>query len=134
MNSTETKLLETIQQELRVAPGEVTLDTLLSDLGASLDWVSVVTAVEDAFGLRIDETQSRKLIVVRDLLALVEAASRATAGASPRMSAGLYENACESSEDSAMGAAHRGRPEKASDRTRTAPGRPKPLEKLRPER
>jgi acyl carrier protein len=90
MNSTETKLLETIQQELRVAPGEVTLDTLLSDLGDSLDWVSVVTAVEDAFGLRIDDAQSRKLTMVRDLLALVEASSRAPAGASPRVSAGMY--------------------------------------------
>lgn len=90
MNRTEMKLLETIQQELRVAPGEVTLDTLLSDLGDSLDWVSVLTAVEDAFGVRIEDEQSRKLTVVRDLLALVEASSHATAAASPQLRAGLY--------------------------------------------
>ena len=45
---------------------------LVADLGAtSLDFVELVMAVEDVFGVEISDTEADKLVTVDDLVALV---------------------------------------------------------------
>lgn len=61
---------------LRIAPERARGDaTLVRDLGAtSLDFVELVMAVEDEFGIEITDTEADKLDSVDDLVALVERA------------------------------------------------------------
>lgn len=46
---------------------------LVADLGAtSLDFVELVMAVEDVFGVEISDTEADKLVTVDDLVALID--------------------------------------------------------------
>jgi acyl carrier protein len=48
---------------------------LVADLGAtSLDFVELVMAVEDVFGVEISDTESDRLVTVDDLVALIDRA------------------------------------------------------------
>ena len=48
---------------------------LVADLGAtSLDFVEMVMAVEDVFGVEISDTESDRLVTVDDVIALIDRA------------------------------------------------------------
>lgn len=72
MNSLELQLLSLVQSELGLASDHpIGLDSRLADLGDSLAWVGLLSAVEDAFDLRIDTEQSLSLVTVGDLVRFV---------------------------------------------------------------
>jgi acyl carrier protein len=66
------KLLSIIQRELAVDPRDLNLDSRLADLADSLDWVNLLAAMEETFGLQIDTEQGLRLQTLSDLMLLVE--------------------------------------------------------------
>jgi acyl carrier protein len=65
------RLLELVHAELGLAPDRLSTATPLAELGDSLDWVHLLDAVEEAFGVRISDPQSQRLKTLGDLLALL---------------------------------------------------------------
>ncbi len=68
------KVKEIIVSELNVAEDIVTLDaSLKDDLGAdSLDAVDIVMAIEDEFGIEINNEQAESISTIADLVAYIE--------------------------------------------------------------
>ena len=68
------KVQEIIVNELRVDKAKVTLDARLAeDLGAdSLDAVEVIMALEDEFGLSIDDDAAKEIKTVGDLVKYID--------------------------------------------------------------
>lgn len=84
MNDLTLRLTTLIEREFALAPGELTLRSRLHEFGDSLDWFSLIGAVEDEFGLEIGPADEQGLDTVADLLRLLEAnqaAPLAAAGA-----------------------------------------------------
>lgn len=67
---------EIVGAVLGISPNRVRGDAaLVADLGAtSLDFVELVMAVEDVFGVEISDTESDRLVTVDDLVALIDRA------------------------------------------------------------
>lgn len=65
------RLASIIQCELGVDPRELTPDSPLADLADSLDWINLLTALEESFDLRIDSGQALRLHTLADLMHLV---------------------------------------------------------------
>lgn len=67
------KLKQILVEQLGLDDEEVTLDSNLSDdLGAdSLDFIEVVMAAEDAFGIQIDDEETETIATVKDALDLL---------------------------------------------------------------
>ena len=69
------KVKEIIVDELHINPDKVTLEAnLAEDLGAdSLDAVELIMALEDEYGITIDDDEARKIKTVKDLVDYIEA-------------------------------------------------------------
>lgn len=70
----EEKLISLIAKELSVPKEKITLDTdIHEDLGAdSLDAVELIMSIEDAFEVRVPDTDAQRLRTVRDMLKFIE--------------------------------------------------------------
>lgn len=60
-----------IQRELALDPRELSPDTRLTDVADSLDWVNLLAALEETFGLQISIEQGLRLQTLQDLRVLV---------------------------------------------------------------
>lgn len=65
---------EIVGSVLGISPDRARGDAaLVADLGAtSLDFVELVMAAEDVFGVEISDTESERLVTVDDLVALID--------------------------------------------------------------
>ncbi len=68
------KVQEIIAKELNVSLDKITMDThLVDDLGAdSLDAVELIMAIEDEFGIEIDDESAQNIKYVKDLVQYIE--------------------------------------------------------------
>lgn len=68
------KVQAIIAEGLNVSKEQVTMDThLVDDLGAdSLDAVELIMALEDEFGLEVDDEAAQNMKHVRDLVQYIE--------------------------------------------------------------
>jgi acyl carrier protein len=68
--SVEQKVKEIVTEQLGVSAEEVTNKaSFVDDLGAdSLDLTELVMAMEDEFGIEIDDEESQKLLTVQDAI------------------------------------------------------------------
>jgi acyl carrier protein len=71
MQSIEEQVLAIVEREFGIPPGRITADSRLHDHGDSLDWFSLLSELEEAFGIEISDDQSRQLVTVEDLLGLI---------------------------------------------------------------
>lgn len=71
------KLREIVARELKIEPEKITLDSaFVDDLGAdSLDMVELVMALEEEFGIQIDDEEAQKIRTVRDAVEYIENAT-----------------------------------------------------------
>lgn len=65
------RLLAILERELGVDASTLTPDSRLDELADSLDWVNLIGALEDAFGLRIGFDDGLRLRTLQDLMTLV---------------------------------------------------------------
>jgi acyl carrier protein len=68
MISIENQLHKLIQKEFGVAPANISQQSLLADLGDSLDGVSLIAAVEESFDITITNEQLAELHTVGQLI------------------------------------------------------------------
>lgn len=70
------KVRNIIAKELDVELEKITMDThIIDDLGAdSLDAVELIMAIEDEFGIQVDDEAAQKVKRVADLVTYVEEA------------------------------------------------------------
>jgi acyl carrier protein len=73
------RLLSLIENELGVDPRTLAPDSLLAELADSLDWVNLIGALEDSFGMKISTEQGLRLRTLQDLMALIAEPRLATA-------------------------------------------------------
>jgi len=68
------KVKEVIVENLNVDGNSVTLESQLKqDLGAdSLDAVELVIALEDAFGIKVEDDAAAKFVAVKDIVAYID--------------------------------------------------------------
>ncbi len=68
------KVKSIIAKELNVESEKITMDThLVNDLGAdSLDAVELIMALEDEFGLEVDDEAAQNMKYVKDLVQYIE--------------------------------------------------------------
>jgi acyl carrier protein len=71
VNHNVERLMKLIERELGVDPATLAPDTLLSDIADSLDWASLLTAIERQFKLRVEVEHGLQLRTVSDLVQLV---------------------------------------------------------------
>lgn len=72
MNDLATRVHRLVQTELGVAPERLAPHSRLAELGDSLDWLSLLGAVEAEFGIAISDEQERSLATVADLVVLLQ--------------------------------------------------------------
>ncbi len=72
--SVEAKVKEIIVDQLGVSADEVNNDaSFVEDLGAdSLDLTELIMAMEEEFGIEIDDDEAQKLIKVQDAISYIE--------------------------------------------------------------
>ena len=65
---------DVVVEQLSVSPDQVKLDSkIIEDLGAdSLDVVELVMALEEKFGIEIPDSESEKLVSIKDVVDYVE--------------------------------------------------------------
>lgn len=68
------KVKEIIADKLGVDSAKITKDSkIIADLGAdSLDVVELIMALEDEFGVTVDEDKVQNLVTVGDIVTLIE--------------------------------------------------------------
>lgn len=68
------KIQKLLADQLNIAPEKITPDSkLLEDLGAdSLDFVEMLMALEDDFGVTITDEQAKELKTVNDVIKFIE--------------------------------------------------------------
>ena len=68
------KLQQIIAEVLNVEPDEITMDTtFVDDLGAdSLDAVELIMALEEEYGIEVDDEAAQNMKYVRDLVNYIE--------------------------------------------------------------
>jgi acyl carrier protein len=71
MDTLEAKLLAVVAHEYGLSSDQLHKDVMLADHGDSLDWVSLMMALEDAFGIKIGDEVGKTLKTVGDLLEVV---------------------------------------------------------------
>ena len=74
MSSVLEKIKEIVAEQLDVEPAEVKPEaSFVDDLGAdSLDLTELIMAMEDEFGMEIDDEEAQKLRTVQDVITYVE--------------------------------------------------------------
>lgn len=72
MDPVEDQLLAIVQREFGLERQALTKATLLADLGDSLDQVTLLSALEEAFDITIESEQSSSLATVGDVLRLLK--------------------------------------------------------------
>jgi acyl carrier protein len=74
MSSALEKIKEIVAEQLDVSPEEVKPEaSFVDDLGAdSLDLTELIMAMEDEFGMEIDDEEAQKLRTVQDVINYVE--------------------------------------------------------------
>ena len=72
--STFEKVRDIVVEQLGVEADEVTLEsTFIDDLGAdSLDIVELIMAFEEEFGIEIPDSESEKLVSIKDVVDYIE--------------------------------------------------------------
>lgn len=72
------KVKKLIAEELMVEESKITLETRLSeDLGAdSLDAVELIMAIEDEFGVQVDDEMAQQIRKVGDIVEFLEKAAK----------------------------------------------------------
>ena len=65
---------DVVVEQLSVSPDQVKLDSkIIEDLGAdSLDVVELVMALEEKFGIEIPDSESEKLVRIKDVVDYIE--------------------------------------------------------------
>ena len=65
---------DVVVEQLSVSPDQVKLDSkIIEDLGAdSLDVVELVMALEEKFGIEIPDSESEKLVSIKDVVEYIE--------------------------------------------------------------
>ncbi|WP_299224511.1 acyl carrier protein [uncultured Campylobacter sp.] len=65
---------DVVVEQLSVSPDQVKLDSkIIEDLGAdSLDVVELVMALEEKFGIEIPDSESEKLVSIKDIVDYIE--------------------------------------------------------------
>ena len=65
---------DVVVERLSVSPDQVKLDSkIIEDLGAdSLDVVELVMALEEKFGIEIPDSESEKLVSIKDVVDYIE--------------------------------------------------------------
>ncbi len=66
------RLLHLVERELGIETQGLNPDTHLADLADSLDWVNLIAAVEESYGLRISTADGLRLQTLGDLMHLVQ--------------------------------------------------------------
>lgn len=68
------KVKEIVAKELKADPATITMDThLIEDLGAdSLDAVDLIMALEDEFGMEVDDETAQNAKTIGDLVKYIE--------------------------------------------------------------
>jgi len=69
------RLLALVRHELGLPDEPLAHDTRIDALGSSLDWVNLLCALEDSFGIVVDPADEAGVGTVADLMALVQRAS-----------------------------------------------------------
>jgi acyl carrier protein len=69
----ERRLVALIESELVLPAHTVHAGTRIADLGDSLDWLELLMAVEDVFGVALDPARTKSIGTVADLLRLLPA-------------------------------------------------------------
>lgn len=72
MTKIEEQLITIVQQELGIKPGQITISSLLTEYGDSLDWVNLLFAIEKTFDIEISPEQGLSIKTVGDLLDLLK--------------------------------------------------------------
>lgn len=77
MSSALEKIQEIVAEQLDVSPDEVKPEaSFVDDLGAdSLDLTELIMAMEDEFGMEIDDEEAQKLRTVQDVINYVGGAT-----------------------------------------------------------
>ena len=67
-------VIDVVVEQLSVSPDQVKLDSkIIEDLGAdSLDVVELVMALEEKFGIEIPDSESEKLVSIKDVVDYIE--------------------------------------------------------------
>jgi len=65
---------DVVVEQLSVSPDQVKLDSkIIEDVGAdSLDVVELVMALEEKFGIEIPDSESEKLVSIKDVVDYIE--------------------------------------------------------------
>ena len=65
---------DVVVEQLSVSPDQVKLDSkIIEDLGAdSLDVVELVMALEEKFGIEIPDSESEKLVSIKDVVDYID--------------------------------------------------------------
>ena len=65
---------DVVVEQLSVSPDQVKVDSkIIEDLGAdSLDVVELVMALEEKFGIEIPDSESEKLVSIKDVVDYIE--------------------------------------------------------------
>lgn len=72
MDTVEAQLMAIVQREFGLDGHALTTTSRLTDLGDSLDQVTLLSALEEAFDITIDSKQSGSLVTVADVLRLLK--------------------------------------------------------------
>lgn len=67
----ERRLLALVESELALPVRSVHAGTPINEVGDSLDWIELLMAVEEAFGVALDPAQTKSIRTVADLLQLL---------------------------------------------------------------
>jgi acyl carrier protein len=72
MNDLTRRVHTLIQAELGTPAERITPHTRIAELGDSLAWLGLLSAIEAEFGFEVDESQEGRLVTVADLVRLLE--------------------------------------------------------------
>lgn len=72
MDTVEDQLVAIVRRELGVTQHAVTTESRLAELGDSLDQITLLSAVEEAFDIKITNEQAGALNTVGDVLRLLK--------------------------------------------------------------
>lgn len=69
--ATERRLLALVESEWALPARTIHAGTPINEVGDSFDWLELLSAVEEAFGVTLDPVQTKSIRTVADLLQLL---------------------------------------------------------------